>query len=693
MSKRVPDTLQCLFDNMHLDVKIPEDAPSLQELIRMPPTMRKKAYKRLGLTRASQRRVLDLHIKKLRLAHDEKKKAMASETGNMDVTVALGHMSGKSPVHSMPSGATAADLRKAIAESGMSTKGMKLFHDRKVLSLDATLTSQGVGHGSVVFLNPEFSLTSLKRQTSGELRRAKAKGMLWGGEEQKSLEAVVYARFVSWLKALGADFEDSVERGDHSCVDLGGLRLTRDVKENETVVHIPWRAVMTNSVAQTSTIGRAMLKHNPRLNRGHNVIAAFLIQEKRDPQSFWRPYIDLLRVPSQYDKLPIFFNPAMVELLQGSYTTRLKDARMKDYQREFKEYKTNVPQFDSFTFEEWCWARVTVITRVFGIPNGCAMVPLVDTIQHGVRTFSWGARQNGFGVSAVVPQSKGSKLSVSFGSKCNSRWFVNYGLSFRRNESFNLAQVDLSLAIPELKSSDHTNSLRLIGRCSNRDRNELPATLRALASSWLTRTRSEGRVAEDEERYHVVRGVLRDLIAMCESSLKAFSRSIEKNKRILDGADHLPTLREVDASGRSLDVSMPEHRSIVFEICPFPMGVVSIIVDYLDESQNQNIRNIVTQTYSEQEVLQFFTRFASVGLRLLGEGGRTSHRFDKLVQPHTILRQILSETDFYAWNTRHCLGMGRTVDTAVDQVFAGGFHEEEEEDGDGVPGRDRGDYR
>jgi histone-lysine N-methyltransferase SETD3 len=41
------------------------------------------------------------------------------------------------------------------------------------------------------------------------------------------------------------------------------------------------------------------------LSPKHSYLSTFLLREKRNPNSFWRPYLDIL--PSDYNSFPIFF--------------------------------------------------------------------------------------------------------------------------------------------------------------------------------------------------------------------------------------------------------------------------------------------------------------------------------------------------------------------------------------------------
>lgn len=52
------------------------------------------------------------------------------------------------------------------------------------------------------------------------------------------------------------------------------------------------------------------------LSPKHSYLSTFLLLEKRNPESYWKPYLDIL--PSQYDSFPIFYKPEDLDWLQGS---------------------------------------------------------------------------------------------------------------------------------------------------------------------------------------------------------------------------------------------------------------------------------------------------------------------------------------------------------------------------------------
>jgi len=59
------------------------------------------------------------------------------------------------------------------------------------------------------------------------------------------------------------------------------------------------------------------------LSPKHSFLSTFLLREKKNPDSFWKPYLDML--PKDYNSFPVFFSDQEMKLLEGSpFAGRLK---------------------------------------------------------------------------------------------------------------------------------------------------------------------------------------------------------------------------------------------------------------------------------------------------------------------------------------------------------------------------------
>ena len=106
----------------------------------------------------------------------------------------------------------------------------------------------------------------------------------------------------------------------------------------------------------------------------------------------------------------------------------------------------HVPEYRAFGLEEFVWARLVVITRIFGlVVNGNktdGLVPMADMLNHKrPRETSWtfDDSRGSFTITSLRPMSRGEQIYDSYGRKCNSRFFVNYGFSLEDNEDNQIA--------------------------------------------------------------------------------------------------------------------------------------------------------------------------------------------------------------------------------------------------------------
>lgn len=93
------------------------------------------------------------------------------------------------------------------------------------------------------------------------------------------------------------------------------------------------------------------------------------------------------------------------------------------------------PDFTKFCdFQMFCYLRYIVSSRVFGFwvndKKEGGLVPLADMLNHSTnRHVNWSFEDshNGFVIKSIVDIPENSELYDSYGLKCNSRFFLNYG--------------------------------------------------------------------------------------------------------------------------------------------------------------------------------------------------------------------------------------------------------------------------
>jgi histone-lysine N-methyltransferase SETD3 len=158
-------------------------------------------------------------------------------------------------------------------------------------------------------------------------------------------------------------------------------------------------------------------------------------------------------LPGKYNDMPLFFSEKYCELLKGSFSLSMLITRNQTIEKQYNRLVTLYPKaLTNVSLEDFKWGRTAIITRVFScaskdddenVREEC-LVPMADMMNHDARPSStWGydRTKKGFLMSANRTILKGSELSDSYGLKCNSRYFINYGFTIPDNHSVNQADI------------------------------------------------------------------------------------------------------------------------------------------------------------------------------------------------------------------------------------------------------------
>jgi len=255
-------------------------------------------------------------------------------------------------------------------------------------------------------------------------------------------------RVLSWLHQAGAKFPKLYLK--YFGPENRAIYTMADIENGEQIMYIPHECILTSDVAKVSPIGQAILKSRIELLSKHSLLAAYLLSEKaKGKRSRWSAYIDIL--PEKFDTVPLFFDEDMMQMLRGSLVRQKIHDRRESLRIEFENLRQHVTEFRRFTHAEFVWARLVVITRIFGLMIGKiktdGLVPLADMLNHKrPRETKWSYEnsQRGFVINALCNISSHSEVLDSYGRKCNSRFFVNYGFALESNDD-NQASLTVQL--------------------------------------------------------------------------------------------------------------------------------------------------------------------------------------------------------------------------------------------------------
>eukprot|EP00494_Astrolonche_serrata_P031845 UN32114 len=118
-------------------------------------------------------------------------------------------------------------------------------------------------------------------------------------------------------------------------------------------------------------------------------------------------------------------------MLTGSLTLQKIKDRIESLKIEYNNLCLYVPEFRQFSHEQFVWARLVVITRIFGLiinqVKTDGLVPLADMLNHKrPRETKWcyDWNSNGFVINSLCAIKQGGEVLDSYGRKCNSRFLL-----------------------------------------------------------------------------------------------------------------------------------------------------------------------------------------------------------------------------------------------------------------------------
>jgi len=242
--------------------------------------------------------------------------------------------------------------------------------------------------------------------------------------------------------------------------------------------------------------------------------------------------------------------------MKGSHSMEKLDERKFSLKSEYDTLCKNVKGYSKFRYEEFVWARIAVITRIFGLTiNGRetdGLVPMADMLNHKrpcETTWTYDESKKGFTITTLRNLSQEAQVYDSYGRKCNSRFFVNYGFSLEQNED---NQCRIFLKVPK-EDPHYSMKERFLGSRSRRF--QIPMDYKDKATRpCLSFLRFVHSTDEDVENLAASFGlnlrdikplslnnefaVLKHLAEACEEALKDFDTSLEEDNRLLNDTEN-----------------------------------------------------------------------------------------------------------------------------------------------------------
>eukprot|EP00457_Paulinella_chromatophora_P002866 gb/GEZN01002871.1/.p1 GENE.gb/GEZN01002871.1/~~gb/GEZN01002871.1/.p1 ORF type:complete len:559 (-),score=89.75 gb/GEZN01002871.1/:565-2241(-) len=366
--------------------------------------------------------------------------------------------------------------------------------------------------------------------------------------------------FLKWLVEGGTEFP--LLQMKYYTVDYRGVHAKQRIQPNTLVLKVPLKQIITLQLSKDSPIGQALQRHPRAVQSSHTYMAAYLLQEKHNPTSFWKPYLEIL--PAHYRNMPVFFDQEELKWLKGSFTLQMIADRKFSLRREYDQLSQLCPEFARFHHLEFVWGRLAVITRIFGFEVGAekhdGLVPMADMLNHKrphETTWSYDDVLGGFTIVTTRRLLKGAQIFDSYGRKCNSRYFVNYGFSLENNED---NQVAMNFILPK-EDELFARKARLVGERARRC--QIPfdhcervtvscmAFLRVVYADAADMDKIEELLASGVKIREIPglnprneAAILVAIAAAAKEVLAGFDTSVEYDRKLLDAKDSKITMNQ-----------------------------------------------------------------------------------------------------------------------------------------------------
>lgn len=137
----------------------------------------------------------------------------------------------------------------------------------------------------------------------------------------------------------------------------------------------------------------------------------------------------------------------MNQLVGSSFLYQIRE-KVLDLKKDYDTLFVGCQMFRKYTFQEFCWARMMVGSRIFGLfIDGLKteiLAPFADMLNHKVpKETSWNFHQedNSFVIESLKDIEVGQEVFDSYGKKCNSRFLLNYAFVIPNNKENQIVHI------------------------------------------------------------------------------------------------------------------------------------------------------------------------------------------------------------------------------------------------------------
>ncbi|WP_224242402.1 SET domain-containing histone-lysine N-methyltransferase [Hyalangium gracile] len=257
------------------------------------------------------------------------------------------------------------------------------------------------------------------------------------------------AHLIGWLEQGGAQVSPKMQ-----VVSTGGgergVFAREDIAPGELLLRLPRQRLVTVPDARATELGR-LIEAKTGFQDPNLYLSVFLLQEReRGDASPWKPFVDVQ--PPSFPTHPFSFQERDFALLKGSFVVELIKLQRKGLEEDHAYLSQQIPGFARFSFDDYLWAHLAVLTRVFGARlNGnqvICLAPFLDMMNDGIPwncTWGWSPDGESLELKSGSAIAQGKELRITYGANSNLYLLRNYGFVHELNPN-NVVMVPIEFS-------------------------------------------------------------------------------------------------------------------------------------------------------------------------------------------------------------------------------------------------------
>ena len=239
-----------------------------------------------------------------------------------------------------------------------------------------------------------------------------------------------YEVFKDWLAAGSTMIGEMKLR--YQTKNKIGVYATRAINKNELLSYISDEFILTPMRAKAKLVENEVITNDKLDDIEHCYIPIFLLLEAQNPESFWKPYIDIF--PKDASHFPIFYSENEMRLLKGLLCLRNIQERKVEIRNEYNRIAQEIPIIGKLGERMFGHYRILVtsryITTTIKSERTNALIPFLDMINFDAKSqidWNYENKAEGLIVKAKEFIRCGTQLTKQCEIESNIEYLLTYG--------------------------------------------------------------------------------------------------------------------------------------------------------------------------------------------------------------------------------------------------------------------------